>query len=244
MGFSGGLRRWLGRRRVWLVLGIAALFSGVALLGYLLAGLALPLTLAFTGMLLVVTVVLIWRRSDSATRGLMKSVVLRGALVALVAVAVYDVSREILAQLDPSPFNPFGAIPIFGHLLLGAEASAEAALVAGIGFHLLNGVSFGLAYAFVFGPLAVRSLRMALLTGMGWGLFLELFQLTLYPGWLNIETYREFVTISFLGHFAYGATLGALGHRFLPWARNEDLGGDADDDDGDEIDDDGAVVAR
>jgi hypothetical protein len=81
VGLSGDLRRWLGRRRVWLVLGIAALFSGVALLGYLLAGLALPLTLAFTGTLLVVTVIFIWRRSDSATRGLMKSVVVRGALV-------------------------------------------------------------------------------------------------------------------------------------------------------------------
>ena len=32
--------------------------------------------------------------------------------------------------------------------------------------------------------------------GIGWGLFLEAFQLTLYPGWLDIRLYQEFATIS------------------------------------------------
>lgn len=209
------------RRRLtnlpYLLLGIGALFSGAALLGYLLAGVSLPLTLGLTGSLLLGTVALIWWRTDSATRQLMRSVVVRGGLVALVAVAAYDASRQLLAQLDPSPFDPFAAIPIFGQLLLGVTVPSDAALAAGIGFHLLNGVAFGLAYAFLFGRLAVSSLRVAIVSGVGWGLFLEAFQLTLYPGWLNIETYREFVTITFLGHVVYGLTLGALGHRFLPW---------------------------
>ena len=65
-------------------------------------------------------------------------------------------------------------------------------------------------------------MKWALVSGVGWGLFLETFQLTLYPGWLNITTYKEFVTISFLGHIVYGLVLGALGHRWLPWPADSD----------------------
>ena len=89
------------------------------------------------------------------------------------------------------------------------------ALAAGVAFHVLNGLSFGLAYLLVFGRLALRSRRLALASGVGWGLFLEAFQVTLYPGWLSIAAYREFVTISALGHVVYGATLGLLGRRVL-----------------------------
>ena len=70
--------------------------------------------------------------------------------------------------------------------------------------------------------------RLALASGVGWGLFLETFQLRSTPGWLNITTYKEFVTISFLGHIVYGLVLGALGHRWLPWAADYDDPADAD----------------
>lgn len=209
---------------------MAALFSGVALLGNIVAGFALPLTLGVTTGLLVVSLAVIWRRMSGPAWVLMTSVAARGALIALVAVFAYDGSRAVLAQLDPSLFDPFGVWLIFGQLLVGIAAPHDLALAAGIGFHWLNGVSFGLAYAFVFGRAAVRSTRLALLTGVGWGLFLETFQLTLYPGWLNITTYKEFVTISFLGHIVYGLTLGALGHRFLPWPVDVDDRAEDEDD--------------
>jgi hypothetical protein len=172
----------------------------------------------------VLTVAVIWLRLSGPARSLMLSVAWRGTAIALVAVLAYDASRGVLAQIDPSPFDPYAALPIFGALLVGVDAPAAAIWTAGIGFHLLNGLSFGLAYAFVFGRTAVRSRKWALVTGVGWGLFLEMFQLTLYPGWLNITTYQEFVTITFLGHIVYGLTLGALGHRFLPWDRGDDEG--------------------
>lgn len=73
--------------------------------------------------------------------------------------------------------------------------------------HLLNGTSFGVAYLFLFARDGRTSVRRALLTGVGWGLFLETFQLTLYPGWLDIRLYQEFATISALSHIVYGATL-------------------------------------
>jgi hypothetical protein len=49
--------------------------------------------------------------------------------------------------------------------------------------------------------------------GIAWGVFLEAFQLTLFPGWLDIRAYREFVQISALSHIVYGATLGFLCKR-------------------------------
>ena len=45
---------------------------------------------------------------------------------------------------------------------------------------------------------------------MGLALFLEVFQLTLYPGWLDIGFYAEFVQISAISHLVFGATLGMV----------------------------------
>jgi hypothetical protein len=54
------------------------------------------------------------------------------------------------------------------------------------------------------------SRRRGLATGIAWGLFLESFQLAIYPGWLNIRFLDEFRQISFLSHVVFGAVLGLL----------------------------------
>jgi hypothetical protein len=45
--------------------------------------------------------------------------------------------------------------------------------------------------------------------GIAWGLFLEVFMLGLYPGWLDIADYAPFLVVSLAGHVVYGAVLGA-----------------------------------
>jgi len=200
---------------VLLVLGVGALFSGVALLGHIVAGLWLPLTLAVTVGLLLATVVLAWLRLEAPQQAILRSMTAVSVVIGLVATLLYDGSRTLLSQLDSSPYQPFEVLSVFGRALLGGGVSAEAALAAGLAFHFLNGVSFGLAYVFILGRQAVKSPTRALATGITWGLFLETFQLTLYPGWLNIAAYREFVTISFLGHVVYGATLGLMSRKLL-----------------------------
>jgi hypothetical protein len=127
----------------------------------------------------------------------------------------YDSSKAILSLADPSPFNPFGATATFGALLIGTNAPGWALQAAGIGFHILNGIAFAVAYATLFARFGATSRRRAVLQGMAWGVFLETFQLTLYPGWLDIKAYAEFATMSAGAHLIYGAVLGLVSRQLL-----------------------------
>ena len=131
-----------------------------------------------------------------------------GLLSGIAATITYDVSKYLLSQLDPTPFNPFEALRAFGVALIGREAPEAAIFAVGTAFHALNGTAFGVAFCMLF-----RQPNIVL--GIAWGLFLELFQLSLYPGWLSIRFYDEFVQVSALGHVVYGATLGWLCARGL-----------------------------
>jgi hypothetical protein len=202
-----------GRLRPLLAFG--GVFSGVALLLNILGGVSLGLALLVMTTLLVVLFAGVLVISSTESRAWMLRTVGTGIAVGLVATLVYDVTKTILSQLDPSPFDPFHAIQVFGTLLVGSGADPALLTAAGTAFHLVNGTSFGVAYMFLFARDGSITTRRALLTGIGWGLFLEAFQLTLYPGWLDIRLYQEFATISALSHVVYGATLGLLGRRVL-----------------------------
>lgn len=206
MNFAGRLRP---------ILALGGVFSGVALLLYILAGVSLNLALLVTSALLVGALALVLWLSSPAGRRWVLLTVAGGAASGLVATIAYDVAKTVLSQLDPSPYNPFHVISVFGELIVGSQADATLVLLAGAAFHLLNGTSFGVAYVFLFARDGQITVRRALLTGIIWGLFLEAFQLTLYPGWLDIRLYQEFATISALGHVVYGATLGVLARRWL-----------------------------
>lgn len=199
----------------WRLIGLFALFSGVALLMQIVGKVNLALALAGTAMLTVVGVGFSVRRQPPEVRRWTLRTALVGAGIGLVATVAYDVTKAILSQLDPSPYNPFEALRIFGQLLLGTDATTPDVYVAGALFHFLNGTAFAVAYTFLFGRDGATTVRRAVLTGIGWGVFLEIFQLTLYPGWLSIQFYTEFATISALSHLVYGATVGLLARAGL-----------------------------
>jgi hypothetical protein len=211
------------------VLGLAALFSGVALLTTILAGWSLPLAVLGSVVVAGSAVATIWRRSSAWSRYFTARIALAGTAAGMVATLAYDFSKYLLSLLDPSPYNPFEAVRVFGILLIGESAGPVAVMAVGMGFNFLNGTAFGVSYAMFFGRLGIVSVRRAIVTGIGWGLFLELFQLTLYPGWLDIKSYQEFATISATGHIVYGAALGLvtrlvlrrlfLAHRTGPGSR-------------------------
>lgn len=190
------------------IVGAAALFSGAALVAHILSGVSLRLSLLFTTLLLVGAVVMTLRRAPAEHRGRARRIAAAGVLAGVVATAAYDGTKYVLSIGVTTAFNPFEAIRAFGHLLAGPAASPALVIAAGAAFHLLNGISFGVAYAFLFR-------RRGLWSGIAWGLFLELFQLTLFPGWLDIRAYREFIQISAAAHLVYGALLSVVSRLVL-----------------------------
>lgn len=184
------------------ILGIGALFSGIALLAHIIAGVSLRLALALTVGFLILTVCLVWRRTSSQERSRVMRRTLVGLVSGLLATASYDSSKFALSQWDPSPYNPFEAIHLFGLLLVGSTASNLVVNAAGTVFHVVNGISFGLAFSLLIE-------RPSVVSGIAWGLFLALMQLTLYPGWLDIGFYQEFAQISGISHVVYGIVLGS-----------------------------------
>ena len=183
------------------VLGVGALFSGAALVTHIVAGFSLPLALMLTATILVLAVRLAWRRASPKERMRLVRLIKVGLLSGLLATVAYDASKFALSQWDTSPYNPFEAIRLFGMALVGSSVPESMVYTSGTAFHVLNGISFGVGYCFLFGHHGV-------IAGIAWSFFLELFQLTLYPGWLDIRFYREFVQISALSHLVYGAVLG------------------------------------
>ncbi len=122
------------------------------------------------------------------------------------ATVAYDASRFLVASLPGVNVRPWEALPLFGQLLTGFDATTAVAIAAGFAYHTANGVGFGITYAVLFG-------RRGIAAGIGFALVLEAAMLAVYPGLLDIRTRAEFTSISMLGHVAYGATLGWIVQR-------------------------------
>jgi hypothetical protein len=203
------------------VLAFLALFSGLALLFNILGRVDLRVALAAMVGVVAVSLVRLARRAGTAERRIMTRGLAIGATGGFIATLAYDLSKAALSVFDPSPYNPFHAIRVFGELLAWPGAGETAIVALGSAFHLLNGTMFGVAYVFLFARGGAISVLRALGTGVAWGTFLETFQLTLYPGWLDIRFYQEFATISALGHVVYGATLGTIARSLFRAGRAE-----------------------
>jgi hypothetical protein len=193
--------------RAQLALFACALFSGVALLSHIATGVSLPVALATLAAIVVASSLFVWRRTPPQRRVVLQRLVTTGARAGVVATIAYDSSKFVLSKLDPTPYNPFEMMRIFGALLTGSTSRAIV-LPAGIAYHLLNGTAFGVAFCILFGSRGV-------VAGIAWGLGLEFFQVALYPGWLGINMYREFVQFSVLGHVVYGIVLGFMCRQSL-----------------------------
>jgi hypothetical protein len=196
------------------LIGVLFLFSGAALIANISTSVPLPLTL---GVAVIVSSALVFasvRRLSAPARTVLAGRVRAGAVAGIPALVLYDVSKQLLAQLDPSPYNPFEAIRLFGELLVGGAAHPVVIVLAGVSFHAMNGLLFAVAFAVLF-LRASWSVGRALLLGTAWGLFLEAFQLALYPSWLGIRLVAEFATISALAHVVYGSTLGLVARALL-----------------------------
>jgi hypothetical protein len=206
-----------GRPTPLVVAGVASLANGLALLLYILGRVPLPVLLALTWTVATLALATMGALSEPSNRARLRRYIGIGFAAGIVATLAYDVTKAILSQVDPSPFNPFEATRIFGTILIGADAPPVLIAIVGWAFHLTNGCTFAIAYGCLFARGGRVSMRRGILTGMAWGLFLETFQLALFPGWLNIKFLDEFRQISFLSHLVYGAAVGILVPAGLRW---------------------------
>ena len=207
--------RWL---QGYLVIGLALLANGAALVLHIVRSIPLPpLLLVFWGAGLAGIVVAFVRAEPTLRQELRRTFVV-GVAAGLLATLSYDIAKALLSQLDPAPWNPFEATRIFGVVLLGPDAPDAVTRIAGWAFHISNGATFGMAFTFIFGGRARTSLAWAVGLGVAWGVFLESFQLALFPAWLGIGTsaLNEFRQVSFLAHVVFGSTLGLLIRRWMP----------------------------
>lgn len=186
----------------------AAIFfaSGASLVVHILTDALLPAVFGAT--LVGGAVLLAQATSDPAVRARVVPLLRAGLIGGLVSTFVYDVARFALMEAFDLHIKPFKALPYFGHALIGAEPHSTASWVAGVAFHITNGICFAIGYTVLVG-------RRNLLWAIGFGLGLEAFMLTLYPDWLQIEAMKEFTQMSVFGHVAYGLSLGLVTNALL-----------------------------
>lgn len=124
------------------------------------------------------------------------------------ATAAYDLVRYLVVSLAGWSVRPFAVFALFGQMLIGDGQPLWARYLAGTAFHLLNGLGFAVGYALVFR-------RPGAGTAVAWALVLEALTVVFYPSWLGVTALGEFVSMSMIGHLAYGVVLGPATRKRL-----------------------------
>ena len=142
-------------------------------------------------------------RVNRSVRQNIRKRILFGILAGVIATSCYDLFRYLLVTYLDFSFWPFDIFTIFGQLLLGQDSSPLATTIAGIFYHLANGIGFSIAFFLLFR-------RPNIFYGLAWALMLESIMVSIYPSWLGLKALDEFLSVSILGHVIYGATLGMM----------------------------------
>jgi hypothetical protein len=149
-----------------------------------------------------------WRRLPAAGRAELIRRARAGVVAGVAATATYDLTRWALVEVFSLSVDPWVTIRLFGRLLVGDDRPASVTLPVGIVFHVVNGIGLAVGFAVLFGGRTWRA-------GVVYAVVLEVIMVALYPSWLDISKMDEFVTVTFLAHVAYGATLAEVSRRLL-----------------------------
>lgn len=153
-------------------------------------------------------------RLDGARRAELARRVRIGISGGILATIAYDLARFGLVSLVKWSLQPWAAISLFGQLFIGPHHSTAALYAVGLTYHLcLNGIGFATAYTVIVE-------RPHPVTGVLWAFGLEAAMALLYPTFLIIKQYGEFLTMSVVGHLCYGLVIGAWARHWL--RRNPD----------------------
>jgi hypothetical protein len=180
---------------------LVPLATGAGLLGYILFGVALPLGILFALLLTGLAAAVVIRRTPQAARRSVGRRALAGAMAGVAATLAYDGVRLALVTAFHIKYWPFDIFSRFGVAMIGAGHPLRAVQAVGIAYHYSNGICFGTAFA-----LLVR--RPNLVKGWLWAMMLETLMVSVYPGWLGLKAIGDLVSVSLVGHTAYGFVLG------------------------------------
>jgi hypothetical protein len=195
--------RWPVRIAAW----IFASMSLAALVGHVVLHVPMNFTLQFFAVptLLALVALAVLARRLSATW--FTNALAVGCVAGLAATVVYDGVRLIIQSSHPFGYNGFVPILMFGSWITGLPIGTPLAVLAGWLYHYWNGLSFAIMYVLLFGN---RSWWF----GVGYGVFMELCMLGLFPLFIKINNPVGFVLISMIGHLFYGAVLGIICQRY------------------------------
>ena len=182
---------------------IAASLSGVALLlhwlGWVHLGFAtmvcLPLTVVVLGVCLTI--------AKPEPRRILIQRLLAGLFAGFLGLIAYDLIRWALMVTGLIPANPFRVIEVFGLLILQTDIDTLTSKTVGWGFHIWNGLTFAIMYILAFG-------RGRIIWAVLWSLLLEVATLATYPSMFEVALNWPFISISLIGHLAFGVVVGGV----------------------------------
>jgi hypothetical protein len=189
-----------------LKLSAAFLFSGVSLLFYIFFGFNLFYSFLLFGAPLGFIFWISVNKMSTAEKGVLKLDVKKGVIIGIAALAAYDVTRIALYATGLVNFFPFGTFVLFGKAIIGSSSTYAATLAVGIIYHIMNGLTFSIAYT-------ISCKNKHFVWGIIWAMFLEGCMLIAYTHWLNIVNVKDFVIISVVGHYAYGSAIGIMNYK-------------------------------
>jgi hypothetical protein len=149
-----------------------------------------------------------WQRLPAPSRAELVRRCRAGVVAGIAATAAYNLARWALVEVFSLSVDPWLTIRLFGRLLVGDDRPASLTLPVGIAFHVVNGIGLAVGFAVLFGGRTWRA-------GVAYAVVLEVVMVALYPSWLDIRKMDEFVTVTFLAHVAYGATLAEVSRHLL-----------------------------
>jgi hypothetical protein len=197
------------RKNLSLAIGFAAAsLSGAAILLAAFGWMTLVYSVTISAPLAAVLFTALWVRAGRASEHIFLDRVRGGLLAGVLGLLAYDLVRLLVLSTHLVPFNPFRPIEVFGLLILDRYQDSLTTKLVGWLFHTWNGLSFALMYTLAFG-------RGRIAWAMAWALLLETAMLATYPSLFHVVLAWPFVTISLIGHLAYGAAIGWAAQKYI-----------------------------
>jgi hypothetical protein len=184
---------------------IAASLSGAAILLHAFGGVHLAFSVIVLAPMTLVMILCLGVWAKPRNREIFLQRLVGGLFAGFMGLVAYDLVRWLILISGTVPFSPFRAIEVFGLLILRADVDSWLTKAVGWIFHVWNGLSFAVMFTMAVG-------RGRLWWAIVWSLVLEVAMLSTYPSLFRILLDWPFITVSLVGHLAYGIGLGLAAH--------------------------------